>query len=297
MPRHHSHLPRPCSYAGHRRATPLRAGKATPSGTPEKPPPLHLGTPGSRRRQHGEASRRSVEGLRCSEGRWGRSGSIKCGEGAEPPCWGEDGARACDGSTSPADSALHRDTSTKGSGFLAAAAAAALADGGPADEAAAVGQAAAAVVAEAPLAFSRPPPSIRRFVPPLALPTGPYAPGPGSLAARQTARAAAAAAAALAAGGAAAGSSAPPLSSRVPKLQLGRPSSRTHAFLTQQQQAQGGRTARRLSICLPSSMKFGEGPLTVRRMAAGASKGLTSHALCTGGPLSHQTRQQGARCR
>ncbi|GLI65066.1 hypothetical protein VaNZ11_008489 [Volvox africanus] len=42
----------------------------------------------------------------------------------------------------------------------------------------------------------------------------------------------------------------------------------------------GART-RRLSVCLPSAMVYGEGPLTTRRMATGANIGVTSHALCT----------------
>ncbi|GIL59589.1 hypothetical protein Vafri_14336 [Volvox africanus] len=42
----------------------------------------------------------------------------------------------------------------------------------------------------------------------------------------------------------------------------------------------GART-RRLSVCLPSAMVYGEGPLTTRRMTTGANIGVTSHALCT----------------
>ncbi|KAG2487044.1 hypothetical protein HYH03_014290 [Edaphochlamys debaryana] len=42
----------------------------------------------------------------------------------------------------------------------------------------------------------------------------------------------------------------------------------------------GART-RRLSICLPSALVYGEGPLTTRRLVATATRGVTSHALCT----------------
>ncbi|GIL78501.1 hypothetical protein Vretifemale_7849, partial [Volvox reticuliferus] len=44
-----------------------------------------------------------------------------------------------------------------------------------------------------------------------------------------------------------------------------------------------GVRTQRLSVCLPSAMVYGEGPLTTRRMAVGANSGVTSHALCTGG--------------
>lgn len=46
--------------------------------------------------------------------------------------------------------------------------------------------------------------------------------------------------------------------------------------------ASGART-RRLSVTLPSSLLYGEGPLTARRLVATATTGVTSHALCTGG--------------
>ncbi|GIM16633.1 hypothetical protein Vretimale_19204, partial [Volvox reticuliferus] len=42
-----------------------------------------------------------------------------------------------------------------------------------------------------------------------------------------------------------------------------------------------GVRTQRLSVCLPSAMVYGEGPLTTRRMAVGANSGVTSHALCT----------------
>ncbi|GLC57962.1 hypothetical protein PLESTB_001299000 [Pleodorina starrii] len=117
-------------------------------------------------------------------------------------------------------------------------------------------------------------------VPPLRLPgASATVPVPGAGAARPSAR--------YRAWPAPAGASHPPAatSARMPPLALGGGAQQQQHGHARGQQGgaalpNGART-RRLSICLPSAMVYGEGPFTTRRMAAGANTGVTSHALCT----------------